>query len=319
MNKLLNFILLIFVAVAVLIGSGAFYIVDETQQAVITQFGEPIGEPITKAGIYFKKPFIQTANYFDKRLLMWDGDPNEIQTLEKRFIWVDTTARWRIADALKFMQTVGTEASAQTRLDDIVDGATRDVIANHTQIEVIRNTNSLIERRKRGENIDPEFDVVQTQVDPIKVGREQITRLILESSKPVLADFGIELVDVRIKRINYIEDVRQKVYDRMVSERHAAATKIRSEGQGRRAQIEGQMAKELEEIRAEAYRKAQEIKGKADAKAINIYADAYNKDPEFFSFVKTLESYEKAVNKDTGFILSTDNEFYRYLNGTDQE
>ena len=322
MNKFVNTFLIGVVLVSLIVASGAVYIVDETEQAVITQFGEPIGEPITKAGLYFKVPFIQNANKFDKRLLSWDGDPNEIQTLEKRFIWVDTTARWRIKDALKFMQSVRTEISAQARLDDILDGATRDVIANHIQVEAVRNSNELIERRKTekiDQVIDPALDVVQTQVDPIKKGREKLVKRILDQSQPLVEDLGIELVDVRIKRINYIEAVRQKVYDRMVSERNAAAAKIRSEGQGKRAEIEGQMQKELEEIRSEAYRKAQEIKGKADAEAIKIYANAYNKDPEFYSFLKSLESYETAVGKDTNFIISTKNDFYQYFQGISVE
>lgn len=316
MSKAFNFIVVAIILIAVVVASGAFYVIDETRQVVITQLGEPIGEPITEAGLYFKLPFIQKANYFDKRLLQWDGDPNEIQTIEKRYIWVDTTARWRIENALEYMQSVGNEISAQTRLDDIIDGATRDVIASHQQTESIRDTNELIKRRESGDSIDTDFVIVETPVDSIEVGRKALTRKILNQAIPLVEDLGIDLVDVRIKRINYIEPVRAKVYDRMISERNAAAAKIRSEGQGKRARIEGQMQKELQGIQAEAYKQAQEIKGTADAKATKIYADAYNNDPEFYSFVTTLESYHKAINKDTMLILSTENEFYNHLQGS---
>lgn len=318
MNKLFQILIAIFMCVFFVFASGMLYIVDETQQVVLTQFGEPMGDPVMEAGLHFKLPFVQTANYFDRRILAWDGDPNEIQTLEKRNIWVDMTARWRIVDALKFMQTVSNEVSAQTRLDDIIDGATRDVIASHIQREAIRNTNGLIERNKEIESgvVDPEFQVFYVEVEPIQVGREKIAQLIKAQSSPLLRDLGIELVDVLIKRINYIESVQARVYERMISERNAAAAQIRSEGQGRKMEIEGSAAKELNEIDSEAYRKAQEIKGAADAEAIRVYAAAYNKDPEFFSFLRTLEAYQDTIKASTTLILTTDNEFYQMLSGT---
>lgn len=312
--KNLKFILFVIIGLILVVVSGAVYTVDETQKAVLTQFGEPIGGPIETAGLRFKIPFIQKVTYFDKRILNWDGDSKEIQTLEKRYIWVDTTARWRISDALTFMQSVWTENSAQARLDDVIDGATRDVIANYVQIEALRNSNRLLEQVNVPVSED-DFQADKVFV-PIKVGREEISRKILEQASKIVERYGIELVDVRIKRINYIPDVREKVYERMVSERNAAAARYRSEGKGRQAEIEGEMIKELEKIQSEAYKTSQEIKGKADAEAAKIYADAFNKDAEFYGFVKTLETYKKTVNEDNILIFSTENEFFKELNSS---
>lgn len=314
MNKNLNVVLMFILFGIFIVGSGAFYIVDETQQVVVTQFGKLVGNPIAEAGLHLKMPFVQTANYFDKRILEWDGDANQIPTREKRFIMVDTTARWKIVDALKFMQSVRTEESAQTRLDDIIDASARDIISSHVLVEVIRNSNRLIEETVPN---DMEQSMIsrKTELEPINFGREVLSKKILERAADAVKDYGIELVDVKIKRINYVEEVRLKVYERMISERKRAAEQFRSEGQGKKAEIEGQMIKELEEIQSNAYKKAQEVKGVADAKAIKIYADAYNKDPEFYSFVKTLETYKKTINGDTTLMLTTDNEFYNQLNG----
>ncbi|MDP8266819.1 MAG: protease modulator HflC [Candidatus Aceula meridiana] len=312
MTKLTSILLGLVVLVVAIFASGIAYTVDETQQVVLTQFGEPIGKPITQAGLYFKLPFIQVANYFDKRILQWDGDPNEIPTLDKRYIWVNTTARWRIVDALKFMQSVGTETGAYARLDDVVDAATRDAISNLKLVETVRNSNRLQEKSmniKKTENIGSE----DTNIEKIDVGRRALTRDILKRASKITPQYGIELVDLRIKRVNYVEEVRRKVFDRMISERKRAAEQYRSEGQGKKAEIEGQTGKGLQEISSEAYRKAQEIKGQADAKAIKIYADAYNKDPEFYSFLKTLETYRKTIGPKTTLILDTDNDYYRYL------
>jgi len=312
MMKLGSILLALIVLVVVLFASGVLYTVDETQQVVLTQFGEPIGEPITQAGLYFKLPFIQIANYFDKRILRWDGDPNEIPTLDKRYIWVDTTARWRIVDALKFMQSVGTETGAYARLDDVVDAATRDAISNLKLVETVRNSNRLYKQSVSAKETD-NIGAGDTNIESISVGRWELTRDILKRASKITPQYGIELVDLRIKRINYVEEVRRKVFDRMISERKRAAEQYRSEGQGKKAEIEGQMGKGLQEIRSEAYRKAQEIKGKADAEAIKIYANAYNKDPEFYSFLKTLESYKQTIGSDTTLILDTDSDYYRYL------
>lgn len=312
MAKLGNILLGLIVILVIFVASGVVYTVDEIQQVVITQFGEPIGDPIVDAGLYFKMPFIQTANYFDKRILQWDGDPNQIPTRDKRYIWVDTTARWRIKEALKFMQSVGTELGAYARLDDVVDAATRDVISSLKLVEAVRNSNRLHEQSVSGKVTDT-IGAGDTNIERINVGREALTRDILKRASKIVPQYGIELIDVRIKRINYVKEVSRKVFDRMISERRRAAEQYRSEGQGKRAEIEGQMAKELQEIRSKAYRKAQELKGKADAEAIKIYADAYNKDPEFYSFLMTLETYKKTLGADTTLMLDTDSDYYKYL------
>ncbi|MFH1360452.1 MAG: protease modulator HflC [Candidatus Omnitrophota bacterium] len=312
MAKLGSILLGLIVMVVILSASGVVYTVDETQQVVVTQFGEPIGRPITEAGLYFKLPVIQIANYFDKRILQWDGDPNQIPTLDKRYIWVDTTARWRIVDALKFMQSVGTETGAYARLDDVVDAAARDAISNLKLVETVRNSNRLHEQSISTKLTD-EIAAEDTNIERINVGRGALTRDILKRASSIVPQYGIELVDLRIKRINYVKEVSRKVFDRMISERKRAAEQYRSEGQGKKAEIEGQMVKELQEIRSEAYRKAQEVKGKADAEAIKIYADAYNKDPEFYSFLRTLETYKQTIGSDTTLILDTDSDYYKYL------
>ena len=312
MKGVINIFIGMLVLAMVAFLSGALYIVDETQQVVITQFGEPMGEPIKDAGLYFKTPFIQQANYFEKRLLQWDGNPNQIPTKDKRYIWVDTTARWKIVDALKFMQSVTNEIGAHARLDDIVDSATRDYITNHNLVEVVRDSNRLVESNAlRGED---EIKASDEALETILVGRDAITRGILEQASQIVPQYGIELVDLRINRINYVSEVRNKVYERMVSERKRAAERYLSEGQGKKREIEGQMEKELKQIQSEAYRTAEEIKGKADAEAIDIYADAYNKDPEFYSFVKTLDTYRNTIDSNTTVILSPDSEYLEYFN-----
>jgi len=314
MKTTINILLGILILVIVGFASGALYTIDETQQVVITQFGEPIGRPITKAGLYFKVPLIRQANYFEKRLLQWDGNPNQIPTKDKRYIWVDTMARWRIVDALKFMQSVTNEVGAHARLDDIVDSATRDHITNHNLVEVVRNSNRLIElQAMAGED---EIKAADEALETILVGRDAITRGILRQAQETVPQYGIELVDLRIKRINYVTEVRDKVYERMISERKRAAEKYRSEGQGKKREIEGQVGKELKEIRSEAYKIAEEIKGKADAEATDIYADAYNKDPEFYAFLKTLDTYRNTINADTTVIFSPESEYLQYFNAT---
>jgi len=315
MRNTLSIYLGLFLAIVLFLGTGLFYTVDETQQVVVTQFGELMGQPKTKAGLYFKLPW-QHINYFEKRILQWDGDANQIPTRDKRFIWVNTTARWKIADPLKFMQSVRTEESAQTRLDDIIDASTRDVISRHKLIEAIRSSNRIIEERDTKNEVETSSDALSyTELEAIEIGREELAKQILSRAAETTPQYGIELVDVRIKRINYVSEVRDKVYDRMISERKRAAEQFRSEGQGKKAEIEGQVAKELQDINAEAHKKALIIKGKADAEAIKIYADAFNKDPEFYTFFKTLETYKRTMNQGTTLILSTDNEFFELLNG----
>jgi len=298
------------IAVVVIIGiivlSSALYVVDETQQVVITEFGQPVGKPITRAGLYIKKPFIQKVNYFDKRLLVWDGVPTQIPTRDKKYIWVDATARWRIVDPLKFLQSVGSERGAQARLDDIIDSATRDKITSYPLAEIVRNSNR--------EFVTTEvFIQKEEEITNIKKGREAISREILKEAAKLVPQYGIELIDVRIKRLNYVEDVRKKVYTRMISERKRVAEQYRSEGMGKKAEIEGMREKELQKITSEAYKKAEIIKGQADAKATKIYADAFSKDPEFYSFLRTLESYQDTLNEKSIIILTTNSDFYKYI------
>ncbi len=300
----------IVIGVLVIVGlitlSSTLYTVDETEQVVITEFGEPVGKPITKAGLYVKKPFIQKVNRFEKRLLIWDGKPTQIPTKDKKYIWVDTTARWRIVDPLKFLQSVGNERSAQARLDDIIDSSTRDQITSYPLYEVVRNSNR--------EFVTAEVSIEEKEeIGEVKTGREVISRNILKEAAKLTPQYGIELVDVRIKRINYVEQVRKKVYERMISERKRVAAQYRSEGLGKKAEVDGMREKELRRITSEAYRKAQVIKGEADAEAIKVYAEAYSKDPEFYSFLQTLDTYKKSLSKDTILILTTDSEVYRYL------
>jgi len=311
-----NIIFSITIAVFVigfLIITGALYTINETQQVVVTQFGEPIGDPITKPGLHFKIPFIQQANYFEKRILEWDGNPNQIPTKDKKYIWVDTIACWKIVDALKFLQSVSNENGAHARLDDIIDSATRDFITSHYLVEVVRNTNRILNESRENEDSS---DQISAEIEEINLGRDALTRGILHEAAKIVPQYGIELIDVRVKRINYVSDVQKKVFERMISERKRAAEQYRSEGQGKKAEIEGQMGKELKEIRSDAYRVAEELKGKADATAIDIYADAYNRDPEFYAFLKTLETYKDTIDKDTTVILTTDSEYLDYLKGT---
>ena len=311
MKPILRILGILVILVIALFISGVVYIVDETKQVVITQFGRPMGEPITTSGLHFKTPFIQRAQYFEKRLLDWDGDPNQIPTKDKRYIWLDTTARWRISDALKFLQSVGTETGAYARLDDIINSATRNAITSHLLVEAIRNTNRILETKVEGE----EVIVAEDALEKIKVGRQALAGMILEKAKVLAPQYGIEVIDVRIKRINYVEAVGRKVYERMIAERKRAAERYRSEGEGKRAEIEGQMGKELKQITSQAYRKAQGIRGKTDAETTKIYADAYNKDPAFYAFLKTLETYRKTIDENSTLILTTDSDYYKYLKG----
>ncbi len=300
-----------FVVLVVLLN--AFYIVSETNQVIITQFGEPIGNAITTPGLHIKAPFIQKANYFEKRWLEWNGDANEIPTKDKKYIWVDTYARWRISDPLVFFQRVRDERGAQSRIDDIIDGETRNAVANYNLIEIVRSTNREFELTEETEILE-----LESAIYKIETGREKIAQIILEKSSGTTPEIGVELKDVKIKRINYVDDVQRKQFDRMISERQRIASKYRSEGEGRSAEIRGQKEKELLRIQSEAYRTAQEIKGKADAEATAIYADAYNRDPEFYQFMKTLEVYRTIMDKETWLLLSTDSEFLKYLKSTNK-
>jgi len=303
---------IILVAVALVIALIYFsaYVVDETEQVVVTQFGKVVGSPKHDSGLYFKLPFIQQATYFPKNLLQWDGDPGQIPTLDKTYIWVDTFARWKIVDPVKFFQTVNNTTSAQGRLDDIIDPAVRNLITENRLIEAVRQTNRQLDTFESGVE-----DVKKEQKHQITIGREKITRQILAQALPKLSPFGIEIVDVKVKRINYVEQVRNSVYSRMVAERRQIAEKFRSEGKGESRKILGEKERDLKQITSEAYRKAQTIKGKADAKATKLYAEAYGIDPDFYSFIKTLEIYKETLGKDSSLVLSTDSEFLKYLKG----
>jgi membrane protease subunit HflC len=300
------------IALIVVIFSAA-YVVDETEQVVVTQFGKVVGEPISEPGLKFKIPVIQMANYFPKNLQEWDGDPGQIPTLGKTYIWVDTFARWKIVDPVRFLESVATVQNAQGRLDDIIDPAVRNFVTSYSLIETVRKTDRKMDTFEIGIMEDEgEQDKLATKYK-IKVGREKITRGIMEQAQPKLKNFGIELVDVKIKRINYVEQVRRSVYDRMIAERKQIAEKFRSEGKGEAQKIRGDKEKELKLITSEAYRKAQKIKGGADAEATRIYAGAYGVDPEFYSFIRTLEVYGETMDGDSSLILSTDSEFLKYF------
>jgi membrane protease subunit HflC len=307
MSKTTIYVIIAIAALAVVIVlASSLYIVSEKNQVIITQFGEPIGDAITSPGIHVKVPFVQKANYFEKRWLEWDGDANQIPTKDKKFIWVDTYARWRISNPLVFFQRVRDERGAQGRLDDVIDGETRNAVANFDLIEIVRSTNRDVE-------LTEEIAILEVVITKIETGREKIAQIILEKSSEITPEFGVELRDVRIKRINYVEEVQQKVFDRMIAERQRIAAKYRSEGDGKSAEIRGEKEKELKRIRSEAYRTAQEIMGKADAEATQIYASAYNRDPEFYQFMKTLETYRASLDKETWLLLSTASEFLKYL------
>lgn len=297
-------------AIAVILFS-AFYTLEEGQQAVIVQFGRPVGETVTEAGMHMKVPFIQDVRRFEKRLLVWDGDPNQIPTKGREFIWVDTTARWRIADARKFLENVATEAGAQSRLNDIIDSVVRDQVSSSELVELVRSSSWKVPGEAVLQEVAAEREKELKQ--KITRGREDITRTILTEARRIIPQYGIELVDVRIKRLDYVESVREKVYARMISERKRIAAQFRSEGEGQSAEILGTMEKELRRIRSTAYRQVQEIRGKADAEATRIYAKSYSRNPEFYAFLRTLEVYGEGSNKNSVAILTTDSDFYRYL------
>ena len=294
----------------------AAFTVSEKEQVVITQFGKPIGVAITEPGVYFKIPFIQTANFFEKRYMEWDGDPNQVPTKDKKFIFVDTYARWQITDPLQFFKRLKNERGAQSRLDDILDGETRNFIANNNIEEAVRTSN------RTPISSETMAGMIADSLQKIYVGRELIQQQILESANKETADLGIEILDFRFKRINYVKEVQEQVYERMRSERFRIADKFRSEGQGEASRINGEKERELKTIQSEAFRKAEEIKGKADATAANIYAGAYDKSKsarELYSFLKSMETLNKTLDEKSSVILSTDNELYQYLNKINQK
>ncbi|MDZ7725485.1 MAG: protease modulator HflC [candidate division KSB1 bacterium] len=300
------------VIVALIVISNALYIVDETQQVIITQFGDPVGDPVTSPGLHAKLPFVQKATFFEKRILEWDGDTNQVPTADKKYILVDTFARWHIVDPLKYYQSIYTERNAQSRLDDVIDGITRDFISENNLIEVVRNSN----REMRISIEDSTTMTIRPDTLMIERGRVKITENILTEVKKLMPQYGIEVLDIRIKQVNYIDEVRQKVFGRMISERERIAEKYRSEGMGAKSRIQGRMQRELRRIESEAYRTAQQIKGRADAQATEIYADAYSRDADFYAFWQALDNYKTAVDSGTKIILSTESDFLKYLKST---
>jgi len=301
----------IIIALVVLGLYSAGFVIDETEQVVIPRFGKSIGEAKRDPGLYFKIPWVEQANYFPKNLLAWDGDPGQVPTLDKTFIVIDTFARWKIVDPLKFFQTVNNMTAAQSRLDDIIGSAVRNFVTSFPLIETVRTTNRELDTFEAG--VDQVKDT--SPMGQVKMGRMAITKGILEQAQPKLDGFGIELVDLKIKLLNYVEEVQKSVYSRMIAERKQIAEKFRSEGKGEARKIEGEMERDLKQIDSEAYRKAQELKGIADAEATRIYAQSFGKNPEFYSFTQTLNMYKDSMDKDSSLILSTDSEFLKYFKG----
>ena len=307
-NKIITSAVII---VVLLIGiTQTLYIVNEREQVVITQFGKPVGQAVTQAGIQFKVPFIQTVNVFEKRYMEWDGDPNQIPTKDKKFIFVDAYARWHITDPLQFYKRLTNERGAQSRLDDILDGETRDYIANHNLEETVRNSNRT--PTPTDTITDPESD----SLIRIYVGREKIEMMILKTANERASDLGIVILDFKFKRLNYVEEVQDQVYKRMTSERYRIADKFRSEGQGEASRINGEKERELKSIQSKAFKEAEEIMGKADAEAAAVYSSAYNKSAtskNLYTFLKSMETFEKTFDENTSVILSTDSEVYKFL------
>ncbi len=293
--------------VVLILWSASTYLVSETDQVIITQFGQPRGNPVVDPGLHFKLPFIQRVNSFEKRFLEWDGSPNQMPTKDKRFIWVDMYARWRITDPLKFFQRLRDERGAQSRLDDILDGETRNAVASYDLIELVRTSN------RPPDDIPIESEEDRIVLEQIAMGRRAIAASILAAAQARTSDLGIEVLDIRVKRINYVDEVAKDVYARMIAERRRIAERFRSEGEGEAARIQGERQRDLQRIQSEAYRLAQEIRGKADAEATAIYAEAYGRDPEFYAFFKSLETYERVIDGKTYFVLGTDADLLRYL------
>ncbi|MEX0929074.1 MAG: protease modulator HflC [Balneolales bacterium] len=311
MKQSVFYALLIAAAVIGLIGYSSIFIVDETHQAIITQFGKPVGEPVTEPGLNYKIPLIQRVSYFDKRFLEWDGDANQVPTLDKTFIFVDTYARWEIVNPLQFFIRLRDEQGGQSRLDDILDGETRNAVASHELLELVRSSNRNPEDT---EEVLAELD----QLEDINVGRDQIEDMVLEKANERTADLGIRVLDFRFKRINYVEEVRQRIFERMISERNRISELFRSEGEGEALRIAGEKERELNRIESEAVREADQIRGRAEARATSIYAAAYNRNNgtrDLFDFLRTMETYEDTFDDETTIILSTESEFYRYLRG----
>lgn len=302
-------VLIIVGAIAAILLWNSVYILDETKQAIVTQFGKPVGDPRTEPGINLKVPFLHKVQFFDKRYLEWDGDRNQVPTKDKKFIFVDSYARWEITNPLQFFIRLRDERSAQSRLDDILDGETRNAVASHDLLDLVRSIN-------RDPEVTEDFMEEIEILEDISVGRAQIEKIILEKANERTADLGVRILDFRFKRMNYVDEVRDRVYDRMISERVRIADQFRSEGQGEARKIEGNKERDLAQIQSEAFKLAEEIKGRADAEATNIYAAAYNRNRQavdLYKFLRSMESFEKSLDENTSLVLSTDSEFFRYL------
>ena len=315
--------ILVVAVILFLLISNSFYKLGESEQAIITQFGRPVGGAVKDAGLHFKIPMIQALHRFEKRILNWDSSADQIPTADKKYIWLDTTARWKIVDPLRFYTSVNNVRGAQTRLDDIIDSASRDIVSSYVLVEVVRNSNRILDQRLEIAEADAtvsggEEEEIEAIIEKVEIGREHLTKMILERASELVPQYGIELLDVQVKRLNYIEDVRKKVYERMISERQRIASKYRSEGEGKKAEIVGMKDKELNRIYSEAYRRSETLRGEADALATKIYADAYGQDPEFYSFLKTLGVYKTSFGENSRVILTTDTELYRYLRSIDR-
>lgn len=304
---------LAFIAAVTLINS--FYTVSEIEQVIITQFGKPVGAPVTTAGLKMKLPFIQVVNPIDKRILEWDGSPTDMPTKDKLYVSVDMFARWRITDPLPYFLRMRDERSAQSRLDDILGSETRNAVAKHELIEIIRTTKDRVPLQDT--SLKNANNVVGMLL-PIRKGREAVEREIFEAAAPKIGVFGIELLDIRFKRIDYNQSVRPKIYDRMVSERRQIAEQFRSEGNGEAARINGNRERDLQKIQSEAYRRVEEIRGEADARATEIYAKAYNQSPQavnFYEFTRTMQAYKSIITTNTTLVLSTDSDLFKFLKG----
>jgi membrane protease subunit HflC len=306
MKQIAQFLLIGLVLLAIVVVYDGFFILEEGKQVVITQFGAPVGDPVTDAGLHFKMPFVQHTEVFEKKIQIWDGDPNQIPTNDKTYVYLDVTARWRITDALQFLQAVKNEARAQSLLSDIIDGTVRDMVNKNDLIEIIRSSDWSIA------TMSPTTAASAIGTKP-KNGRDKISNQILGIASKITPQYGIELIDVMIKRVNYIDSVRLKVYDRMISERKRIAAEKRSMGEGQKAEILGTVERKLKEVISTANRDAVVIKGKADAEAARIYGEAYSQDADFYGFLKTLESYPVIVGGNTSLVLSSDSDLYRFL------
>jgi len=313
MNSVKPIVLLVLVGAAVFILTSALYAVSEIEQVIITQFGRPVGAAVTTAGLKLKVPFIQEVNRIDKRILEWDGSPTDMPTEDKLYISVDLFARWRIKDPLQYFLRLRDERSAQSRLDDILGSETRNAVAKHQLIEIIRTTKDRLPLRDA--SLADANNVVGALV-PIEKGREQVEEELFAAASQKVQVFGIELMDIRFKRINYNESVRPKIYDRMISERRQIAERFRSEGNGEAARIVGNRERDLNKVQSEAYRSVEGIRGEADAKATEIYARAYNQSPEavqFYEFTRTMDTYKAVIATNTTLVLSTDSELFKFL------